>query len=131
MVLSSHADTDAFLSELKTILDGAKDRDDLLKKIVNAPFTDRRRTALMGLGISVLLLVNKKTQTIDRIALADTEMAQGTLDMSVKGFHEIKIPLNYRGNFIAEAIRSARYQCTSDWQYLFAPALSPEEARLN
>ncbi|HVX58740.1 MAG TPA: hypothetical protein VG964_03330 [Candidatus Saccharimonadales bacterium] len=131
MVLSSISDIDEYLRELQNILQNAKDAEDLKKKIVNAPFSDRRHAALLGLGISVLLLVNKKTRTIDRVALADTEMAQGTLDMSVKGFSDIKIPVDYHGNFIAEAIRSRRYQCTSDWQYLFAPALTPEESRLN
>lgn len=131
MVLSSASDIDLYLASLKDILDGAKNRDDLYKKIVNAPFSDKRRVALLGLGICVLLLADKKTMTINRIALADTEMAQGTLNMSVKRFGDIKIPLDYHGNFIAEAIRSGRYQCTSDWQYLFAPALTPEEARLN
>lgn len=129
--MSSGADIDSYLSNLKEIIDSAKSRDDLYKKIVNAPFSDKRRAALMGLGITVLLLVNKKEKTIDRVALADTEMAQGTLTMTVKPFHDIKIPVDYRGNFIAEAIRSNRYQCTSDWQYLFAPALTSEEARLN
>lgn len=131
MVLSSVPDIDSYLANLKNILDGAKNRDDLYKKTVNAPFSDKRRSALLGLGISVLLLSDKKTKTIDRIALADTEMAQGTLNMSVRSFGDIKIPLGYHGNFIAEAIRSGRYQCTSDWQYLFAPVLTPEEARLN
>jgi hypothetical protein len=51
--------------------------------------------------------------------------------MSVTPFKDTKIPYNYRGNFIAEAIRSERYQQTSDWQYLFAPTLTPQEARLN
>jgi len=131
MVLPPVSDIDSYLKELGTVLGTAKNQDDLYKKIVNAPFSDKRHAALLGLGITVLLLVDKKTKMIDRVALADTELAQGTLTMTVKPFREIKIPLDYHGNFIAEAIRSGRYQCTSDWQYLFAPALTPQEARLN
>lgn len=131
MVLPPVSDIDSYLNQLKDVLDSAKSQSDLYNKIVNAPFSDKRHAALLGLGISVLLLVDKKTKMIDRVALADTELAQGTLTMSIKPFREIKIPVDYHGNFIAEAIRSGRYQCTSDWQYLFAPALSAQEARLN
>jgi hypothetical protein len=131
MVMFSHTESDVYYSLLREILDSAKGDKDLFETIVNAPFSDRRRSALMGLGIVVLLLVNKATRTIDRVALSDTDLAKGAVRMSVKPFHDIKIPINYKGNFIAEAIRSERYQQTSDWQYLFAPELTPEEARLN
>jgi len=131
MVLFSRTESDVYYSLLKELLNSANGDRDLFETIVNAPFTDRRRSTLLGLGIVVLLLVNKSTRTIDRVALSDTDLAKGAVRMSVKPFHDIKIPLNYKGNFIAEAIRSERYQQTSDWQYLFAPALSPEEAHLN
>jgi hypothetical protein len=123
--------SEAYLGELKKILESAKGDDQLFDAVVNAPFHDKLRTTMLGLGICVLLLVNKKERTIDRIALSKTELAKGTTDITVKPFKAIKIPLAYKGNFIAEAIRSGRYQQTSDWQYLFAPDLTPEEARLN
>jgi hypothetical protein len=131
MVLFAAAENEVYFSKLKKLLDSSKKDQDLFEAVVNSPFSDKRRMALLGLGIIVLLLVNKKNRTIERIALSDTELAKGTVRMSVKPFKEIVIPLDYKGNFIAEAIRSERYQQTSDWQYLFAPALSPEEARLN
>lgn len=130
MILSA-ADSDLYFKELEEFLDQARNSQELYERVVNGAFLDRRLSTLLGLGITVLLLVNKKERTIDRIALSETELAQGTLDITVKPFRAIKIPLSYKGNFIAEAIRSGRYQQTSDWQYLFAPALSPEEARLN
>jgi hypothetical protein len=131
MVLFARSEEDAYLTKLKELLDSAKGDERLFKAIVDGPFSDRQRSTLLGLGIVVLLLVNKQSKTIDRMALSDTDLAKGTVRMSVVPFKEIKIPYNYRGNFIAEAIRSERYQQTSDWQYLFAPALTPEEARLN
>jgi hypothetical protein len=70
-------------------------------------------------------------ELLNSVAVSDTDLAKGAARMSVTPFAEIKIPLTYHGNFIAEAIRSERYQQTSDWQYLFAPELTPEEARLN
>jgi hypothetical protein len=131
MVLFSGIENDVYFANLRELLNKAKGDQQLFETIVNAPFFDKRRITLLGLGIVVLLLVNKQTRTVDRIALSDTELAKGAVRMSVKPFKEIKIPLNYKGNFIAEAIRSERYQQTSDWQYLFAPDLTPEEARLN
>jgi hypothetical protein len=124
-------DDEPYYSELKTFLAVAKKDSELFEAIVNAPFHDRRRAALLGLGIVVLLLVNKKKRAIERIALSNTELAEGAVKVSVKPFKEIVIPLGYKGNFIAEAIRSGRYQQTNDWQYLFVPDLTPEEARLN
>jgi hypothetical protein len=131
MVLFAAAENDIYFAKLKDILSAPKNDQQLFKAIVNAPFDDKRRAALLGLGIVVLLLVDKQKRTIERVALSDTELAHGTVRMSVKPFKEITIPLGYHGNFIAEAIRSNRYQQTSDWQYLFAPALTAEEARLN
>jgi hypothetical protein len=131
MVLFARSEEDAYLTKLKELLSSARSDEKLFRTIVDGPFSDRQRSTLLGLGIVVLLMVNKQTKTIERVALSDTDLAKGTVRMSVVPFKEIKIPYNYRGNFIAEAIRSERYQQTSDWQYLFAPALTPEEARLN
>lgn len=118
-------------AELKQTLAACKTDKELFEQIVNAPFKYRVETALLFLGITVLLLVNKKGGTIDRIALSKTELAKGTTDVSVKRFEDIKIPLGYPKNIIAKAIKTRKPQGTGDWQYLFAPELSPEEARLN
>src|SRR6185437_14407139 len=122
---------ESYIEELNRRLDAARSDKELFEAIVNAPFHDKAKTAVLGLGIVVLLLVNTETGNIDRVALSNTELARGTTDISVKPFRAIKIPLGYKANFIAKAIRRGRYQQTSDWQYLFAPALTPEEARLN
>lgn len=124
-------DAGIYLEELKKQLKAANSRRELYQTIVDAPFHNRAMTGRLGLGITVLLLVNKQGGTIDRIALAKTELAQGTVDMSAKPFKEIKIPINNRDNFIAIAIRRKHYMVTSDWQYLFVPALTPEQARFN
>jgi hypothetical protein len=123
-------DIEIYRDELKKSLNTASPKN-LYQSIVDAPFIDRTMTARMGLGIVVLLLINHKENTIDRIALARTDLAKGTLDMTTKPFKEIKIPLNDRNNYIAIAIRRKHHMATSDWQYLFMPALSAEEARMN
>jgi len=123
-------DIEIYRDELKKTLKAAGPKD-IYQVIVDAPFKDRGMTARMGLGIVVLLLVNHKENTIDRIALARTDLAQGTLDMTVKPFKEIKIPFNDRDNYISIAIRQKHHMSTSDWQYLFVPALTAQEARMN
>jgi len=120
-----------YFSDLGQILAKPKTESKLYEAVVNAPFHDLHKTTLLGLGIVVLLLVNKSEGTIDRIALANTTLAHGTLDMSAIPFREIKIPLNYTQNFIARAIKDRHYMITSDWQYIFNPVLTPEEARFN
>lgn len=116
---------------LQKSLEAAKSDADLFKAIVNLPFTYKVQAAYLFLGIVVLLLVNKKNGTIDRIALSETELAKNTTDVSVKRFEDIRIPLEQPGNIIAKAVATGKPQGTSDWQYLFAPELTPEEARLN
>lgn len=103
----------------------------VLKAVVDAPFADKLEATRMGLGIVVLLITNRKKGVIDRIALSNTELAKGTTTVSVKKFEDIKIPLDERDNIIAKAIRSGKPQSTADWHYLFTPALTAEEARLN
>jgi hypothetical protein len=121
----------AHLKSIETILDSAKGDEALFEAIVNAPFNDKATATLLGLGILVLLLVNNKTKTIDRIALSRTGPAEGAVEMSPKPFKAIKIPVNHADNIIAKAIKSGQYQATSDWQYLFVPDLTPPQARFN
>jgi hypothetical protein len=120
-----------YYSGIKELLEEAKNDQQLFRAIVDAPFHDKTVTTMLGLGIVVLLLVDKKNKTIDRISISKNELTLGTFAMTSKPFHEIKIPLDNRENYIAIAIRSGHYMITSDWQYLFTPDLSPEDARFN
>ncbi len=122
---------DFYLQHIRELLDAAVSDEELFDAIANAPFHDRVRTIRLDLGIIVLLLVNKKAGTIDRIALSDTEQAAGAVKMSELPFRDIKIPLGHEKNLIAKAIDSGEAQHVSDWKYLFAPALSPRAARFN
>jgi hypothetical protein len=103
----------------------------LFKKIVNAPFEHKWQMVHLCLGIIVLLLVNKKAKTIDRVALSGTDLAEGTKRMSAKRFQDIKIPIGYKDNIIARAIMTGRAQRTTDFKDLFVPELTPQEARFN
>lgn len=117
--------------QIQAVLEQAKQKNELYSAIVNTPFSDKLLMAQLGIGIIVFLMVNKKAGTIDRVALSNTEQAQGTLDMSAKKFEDIKIPLDEQDNILARSIREKKFQQTDDWQYLFKPELSPEQARFN
>lgn len=122
---------ETYFRSLKKILETPKTDPDLFESIVNAPFRDGVRAGLLYLGLLQMTLVNTKTNMVDRIALSDTEPAHGAVRMSVLPFKAIRIPISHERNLIVKAIRSGEPQSTSDWQYLFTPALTAEEAHFN
>lgn len=121
----------SYYTNYKDLLAGAKSDKQLFSRIVNLPFADKKTSAMLGLGVVVLLLVNRKTDTIDRIALSSTEQAAGAVTYSVKPFKDIKIPLNNRENYLGVAIRTRRPMTTADWHHMFTPVLTAQEARFN
>jgi hypothetical protein len=134
MVYCGMVDTttfDQYFQSLEHILSTATDDAGLFHAIVNAPFHDRVSATHIDLGIVVLLLVNEAENTVDRIALSNTEQAAGAVKMSEKPFREIKIPFDCDDNAIVQAIKTSQPQTVTDWQYLFVPALSPRAARFN
>lgn len=105
---------------------------DLFRAIVNAPFDHLKvETAFLFLGIVVFLQVDKVSGMIKRIALSNTDLARNTTDVSAVPFEDILIPLDHEENIISKAIRTGQYQDTTDWKFLFEPALKPDEARIN
>lgn len=119
-------------AELQRTLEAVQGGDgELFHAIVNTPFEHPVETAFLFLGIIVLLIVNKETGNIDRVALSNTELAKNTTDVSYVPFSEIKIPADDPENIIAKAIRSGEPQDTTDWKFLFTPALTADQARLN
>jgi len=116
---------------LKQLLQVATDDKKLFNVIVNAPFKEPVAATMIFLGIVVLLQVNKQTGMIDRVALSETELARRTTDVTTVPFNEIKIPLDHYENIIAHAIASGEPTDTTDWKFLFDPAMSPEDARIN
>jgi hypothetical protein len=117
-------------ARLKKSLDAAPETD-MYTAIVNGPFDHKVETAFLFLGIIVLTIANPKTGNIDRVALSATELAKNTTDVSLVPFDKIKIPVDHSENIIARAIQTGQPQDTTDWKYLFEPALTPEQARIN
>jgi hypothetical protein len=131
MTDSSEIMTDFDFAALEQRLQAVHNDDELFSAIVDTPFVNPLPAVLIFLGITVLLQVNKKTGTIDRIALSKTEQARMTTDVSVKPFKEIKIPVDYLENIIADAIHSGQPQDTTDWKFLFNPDMTAQQARIN
>lgn len=117
--------------ELKKTLQSAKNNKQLQYLIVNAPFDFKVACAMLFFGIIVLLEVDEAGLNINRIALSSTELAQNTTEVSYVPFNKIQIPLLHSENIIATAMRAGQPQDTTDWKFLFEPALTPEQARLN
>lgn len=122
---------DAYYRNLRAALGSAHSKHERYQAIVDTPFLDKLTAVHLGLGIVVLLLVDEKSRTLNRIALSNTEAAHGAVRMTSKPFHEIKIPLGYSGNIITQVVNEGTPQQTTDWQDLFAPELTPQEARFN
>jgi hypothetical protein len=131
MDISDKFEISSFLESLKKTLSAATNDTELFEAIVNAPFYDGITAALLYMGLLQMTLVNPETQMVDRIALSDTEPAHGAVKASVLPFKAIHIPAESEANYIVKAIKTGHPQSTSDWQYLFIPALSPEEAQFN
>lgn len=121
----------AYMLELKNAILHSKTDEQLFNTIVNAPFKTTTKSMPLGLGLIVLVLVNKSKGTVDRIALSDTEPARGAVDFSVKAFKEINIPLTESDNLLVKTIKTNQIQSTEDWKDTFTPILSPTEARFN
>jgi hypothetical protein len=130
MSLPTNSDGDYFES-LADELAGIKGIKELYQRIVDLPFEDRRRATMLSMEHMILVLVNKKTQTIDRIALSDTESARRAVFYSVLPFEAIKIPLSNKENYLGIAIRTHQVMATSDWKDTFTPVLTPDQARMN
>lgn len=122
---------DNFLNSLEKILSKPTTKDELYDKIVNAPFSFTVEPAHLFLGIIVLVIKNELTNSIDRVALSQTELAKYTLNVTTVPFNEIKIPIDNSENIIAKAMQTKKPQNTTDWKYLFVPALAEDEARIN
>jgi len=130
-MITAHTEPPFDFDALHVSLDMAKDDDQLFNMIVNAPFGNPLPPAFIFLGIIVLLQVDKKSKTIDRVALSETDLARSTTEVSVVPFHDIKIPLDHYENVIAHAIAAGEPSDTTDWKFLFDPALPAEQARIN
>lgn len=129
--MDSLQDSAALYEKMADQFKAATNESNLRNAIVNAAFDDPTKATSLSLGVTVLLVVDSKNMTINRVALSDTDSAKGAVRMSAKPFTEIKIPLNHEENIIAKAIKTQEFQMTSDWADMFVPALTPVQARFN
>lgn len=119
------------LTEYDQVMSGIRNAEEFYRAIVDLPFQNKLFTTSLDLGIIVFLRVNTSDGMIDRVALSNTELALEAVRASVKPFHEIRIPLKENKNIVAQSIRKNISIATDDWNYLFTPSLSAEQARMN
>jgi hypothetical protein len=119
------------LPQIGAYLVSAKKRKEFDQRVVDALFLDRVLTTSIDLGIVVYLKTNRIARSIDRISLSKTVHAEGAVKVSAKPFHEIRIRMDDPQNIIAQSIRSGKHCLVEDWYYLFTPALTPDQARMN
>ena len=129
--MSSINSLSEYYNTCKALLNSHTDDEKLFQAIVDAPFHNKLHSTSFDLGIVVLLLVNKKLKTVDRMTFSDTDAASWALKMTPIPFKEIRIPLSNKQNILSKAVVTGELQKTSDWQYLFTPILEPESARFN
>lgn len=51
--------------------------------------------------------------------------------MTATKFEDMRVPLHHHGNIVLTAIKTGRYQQTTDWHYLTDPAVTAEDSRFN
>lgn len=128
-------DTDStfqdYYANLKALLMKGKDDGELFETIVNAPFSNKLHATSIDLGMIVLVLANKKTKMVERIAYSKTQPALDAARGLPIEFRNIKIPLKNNDNIAVKAVRTGKSYKTSDWRSILSPALSPEAARFN
>lgn len=120
-----------YVSSIAKLLSKTRSDEELYASIVNAPFQNKLHSTTLDLGIIVLLVVDKKAGTVDRVAWSDTEPARWAAKSIPIPIKKIKIPLENKTNIIVKAIKTKRPQKTSDWRYLFNPVLTAVTARFN
>lgn len=118
------------LTKIQTIVCNSANQTELYKNIANAPFTTLLPVAY-ELGTIVLLIENKSTGYIERVALSQTPAADGAVRASAVPFEAIRIPRNYKSSSHVKALETKKPVVVTDWYSMFAPALTAEQARDN
>lgn len=112
-------------------LNEAPNKKQLYELVSNAPFYSKFHTTNLDLGMIVFVLVNLQTRTINRVSYSHTSPAHDAIRVSPKTFQEIKLPLLNDANLTSKTIQTGKPHKTSDWKYLFTPAISEAAARFN
>jgi signal transduction histidine kinase len=83
----------------------------------------------LGYRIVVLALVNKETNTLERISISQTEEAKRALENTPVPFHDIRIPMTQTDNVCITCMQDNAPKIVTDWSYMFSPSYSAQEAK--
>ena len=122
-------DTVESLWRLEKLILNSLDFNHVVQEIVDAVLHELGYLKL-GYEIMVLTLINKKTDTLERISISKTNKAKLALEKSPIPFHKIKIPLDDQHNLLIKAIKAKTPLTTRDWREILTPAFSQEEASI-
>lgn len=82
----------------------------------------------LGYEIVVLCLVDKRSNTLNRVSISKTTKAKEALYKSPIPFKEIKIPLTYNDNKLIKAYSLGKKYIVYKWDEILSPAFSASEA---
>ena len=82
----------------------------------------------LGYRIVVLILHDKKTNTLQRVSISQTAEAKKALTASPIPFRQITIPLEEKTNICVQAFTDKKPYATSYWPELLSPAFKKDEA---
>ncbi|HSX47549.1 MAG TPA: hypothetical protein VLF63_02125 [Patescibacteria group bacterium] len=116
---------------LNNKLCAAKNDDQLFQLIVNVPFyQDKIQTSFIFLGIICLYLVDEKEKNhFKGVAHSKANFGFNHTQYSFTALNNLKFNLNDSQNITAKTIRLGRMGETTDWNELFTPAISTNQAR--
>lgn len=118
-----------FFTKLEKTLSQPQSKSSLYNTIANAPFNSKTEVTKLGLGIIILLVQDEDNRFIRTKAMSSTYHAAGAVKTAEKSFRRIKIPVHYPKNLVAKAIDSGKPQVAYDWQYVFRPTFTRNQAR--
>ncbi len=104
---------------------------DVVQKIVDSTVLELGYLEL-GYEIVVLCLVNKETQTLERISVSQTQRAKEALaQLQSLGtpFRSITIPLTEKKNLLIQALEQDKQFVTQNWHDILSPVFNEEESK--
>ncbi|MCL4367090.1 GAF domain-containing sensor histidine kinase [Patescibacteria group bacterium] len=115
------------LSRLQKVVLNTLDFHQVVETSVNSVLTELGYLKL-GYRIVVLALVNEENETLDRIAISQTDEARKALMVSPVPFKDIIIPLIDTNNLLIKSLQTRTVYSTNDWYQILRPTYKPEDA---
>jgi signal transduction histidine kinase len=117
------------LRRLQNVILNTLDFNQVVKNSVNSVFNELGYLDL-GYRIVVLSLINEQEETLERIAISQTEDAKKALLATRVPFSKIIIPLNEADNLCVKAISTKSVYATTYWYDILRPVSNEADAAI-